>query len=243
MWIVIWCVHSSSCCLIGQLAVDQQVGDLEVGRVLGELLDRIPAVLQDALLAVEVRDRGATRGRVHEGRVIGHDAEVFVVDLDVAQRGRPDGPVLDRDLVGLAGAVVGDRQGVRRRSHATTVLALLLSAHFAPLEGEGQVSTPIVAGSELSGDDGGRHHAHDQHPADQHQAGGEPARGGKCLVPGRARRPTAPRRRSPAAPRRCRTASLRFPRPRAPRPPATRPESRPGSYRMYRLSVAATWPW
>ena len=30
-----------------QLAVDEQVGDLEVGRLLGELLDRIAAVLED----------------------------------------------------------------------------------------------------------------------------------------------------------------------------------------------------
>ena len=36
-----------------QLAVDQQVGDLEVGGLLGELLDRIAAVLEDALVAVD----------------------------------------------------------------------------------------------------------------------------------------------------------------------------------------------
>ena len=96
--------------LVRQLAVDQEIRHLEVRRVLGELLDRIPAVLQDAGLAVQIGDRRPTRRRVHERRVIGHDPEVALVDLDVPQRGRAYGPVLDRHLVGLAGPVIGDRQ-------------------------------------------------------------------------------------------------------------------------------------
>ena len=42
-----------------QLAVDQQVGDLEVGGVLGQLLDRVAPVAQDAGVAVDVGDRAA----------------------------------------------------------------------------------------------------------------------------------------------------------------------------------------
>ena len=46
-----------------QLAPDQQVGDLQEGRVLGQLLDRVAAVAQDPLLAVEEGDRaGAGAG-------------------------------------------------------------------------------------------------------------------------------------------------------------------------------------
>ena len=46
---------------VGQLAVDQQVGDLEVGGPLGQLLDRVAPVAQDAGLAVELGD-GALGG-------------------------------------------------------------------------------------------------------------------------------------------------------------------------------------
>jgi hypothetical protein len=41
-----------------ELTPDQQVGDLEEGRVLGQLLDRVPAVTQDPFLAIEERNGG-----------------------------------------------------------------------------------------------------------------------------------------------------------------------------------------
>ena len=41
-----------------QLAVEQQVADLEEVAVLGQLLDRIAAIEQDALVAVDVGDLG-----------------------------------------------------------------------------------------------------------------------------------------------------------------------------------------
>jgi hypothetical protein len=37
--------------------VHEQIRDLEIGRLLGQLLDRIAAVFEDALVAVDVRDR------------------------------------------------------------------------------------------------------------------------------------------------------------------------------------------
>ena len=49
-----------------QLPVDEQPGDLEVGRVVGEVFDRVPAVAQDAGVAVDVGDRALGRGGVHE---------------------------------------------------------------------------------------------------------------------------------------------------------------------------------
>jgi hypothetical protein len=96
--------------LLGQVAVDQQVGDLEVARLLRELLDRVAAVLEDALVAIDVGDRRATRRGVHVRGVIRHDPEVLLVDLDLAQLGSADRAVLDRHLIGLACAVVDDRQ-------------------------------------------------------------------------------------------------------------------------------------
>ena len=93
------CVHCVELRLGRQLAVDEQVGDLEVGRLLGELLDRVAAVLEDALVAVDVRDRRAARRGVRERRVVGHQAEVVLVDLHLAEVHRADGAVRDRDLV------------------------------------------------------------------------------------------------------------------------------------------------
>src|ERR1700754_2300618 len=94
--------------------------------MLGELVDRITPVLQDAGLAVQVGDGATARGRIHERGVIRHDPEVLFIDLDVAQRGRADRAVLDRDLIRLAGAIVRDRQRVSSGGHATAVLGLLL---------------------------------------------------------------------------------------------------------------------
>jgi hypothetical protein len=104
---------------VGQLTVDQQVRGLEKARALGELLDRIAAVVQDALVAIDVRDAAAARRGVHERRVIGHQPEVVDRDLDLPQVGRAYRAVADRQLVTLAGTVVGDRQRVF--AHARSV--------------------------------------------------------------------------------------------------------------------------
>ena len=98
-----------------ELAVDQQVGDLQVAGVLAQLLDRVAAVLQDAGVAVDVGDRAAARGRVHVRRVVRHQPEVLLVGLDLPEVHRADGAVGDRQLVGAPGAVVGHRQRLRGR--------------------------------------------------------------------------------------------------------------------------------
>ncbi len=95
-----------------QLAVDQQVGDLEVARVLAQLLDRVAAVLEDAGVTIDVGDRAAARGRVHERRVVGHQPEFVLLDLDLAQVHGAHGAVGDGHLVGAPGAGVGDEQPV-----------------------------------------------------------------------------------------------------------------------------------
>ena len=113
------CSHVAKCLLVGQLALDDQVGDLEVVALLGQFLDRIAAVAQDALVAVDVGDAALARGGVGEGRVVGHQAEVVGAGLDLAQIGGANHvALLDRNLVLLAGAIVGDGQRVlcHRRS-------------------------------------------------------------------------------------------------------------------------------
>ena len=52
-----------------QLAVDQQVADLDERRLLGQLLDRVAAVAQDARVAVDVGDRALGRRGVDEPAV------------------------------------------------------------------------------------------------------------------------------------------------------------------------------
>ena len=53
----------------GQLAVDQQVADLDERRLLGELVDRNAAVTQDAGVAVDVGDGALASGGVDEAVV------------------------------------------------------------------------------------------------------------------------------------------------------------------------------
>ena len=64
-------VNLSSCVLGRQFAVDQQVADLDEGRLLGELLDRVAAVAQDPGVAVDVGDGALGRGGVDEAVVEG----------------------------------------------------------------------------------------------------------------------------------------------------------------------------
>ena len=82
-----------------ELAVDQQVGDLEEGGPLGELLDWVAAVAQDARLAVEEGDRAPRRRSVRVAVVErgqpGPGQQLADVDGRLARR-----PVLDRELQG-----------------------------------------------------------------------------------------------------------------------------------------------
>ncbi len=99
-----------------QLAEEEQIRHLEERPVLGQLLDRVAPVAQDALVAVDEGDAAPARRRVLERRVVGHQAEVGLGGLDLPQVHGADGAVLDGDLVLLARAVVGDCQGVGHRS-------------------------------------------------------------------------------------------------------------------------------
>src|SRR5256886_5945276 len=72
----------------------------------------IAAIAQDALVAVDVAHRAAARRRVEEPRIIGEEPRIVGRRFDLAEIDGPDGSVLDRDLVPLPGAVVGDRERV-----------------------------------------------------------------------------------------------------------------------------------
>src|SRR5690606_27042403 len=77
---------------------------------LGQLLDRVAAVLQDAAVAVDVGDGAARGGGVGEARVVHGQARVVLGLTDPSQVGGADAAVGDLDLVLLAGAIVSDGQ-------------------------------------------------------------------------------------------------------------------------------------
>ena len=67
-------LHALEGLAVGQLAVDEEVGDLQEGRGLGQLLDRVAAVAQDPGRAVDIGDLRGARRRVGEARVQRHHA-------------------------------------------------------------------------------------------------------------------------------------------------------------------------
>src|SRR6202023_2068984 len=67
-----------------------------------------------------------------ERRVVAHQTEVVFPGFDLAQLGGPDRPVLDRDLVLLARAVVGNREGLVAGGHVSAISLLGLGGHGTP---------------------------------------------------------------------------------------------------------------
>src|SRR5437879_13382130 len=55
---------------IGQVAMNQEIGDLEEATALGQLLDRIAAVAEDTALAVDEGDRAAAARGVEKGGIV-----------------------------------------------------------------------------------------------------------------------------------------------------------------------------
>ena len=93
---------------VRQLAVQQQVAGLEVVALRRQLLDRVAAVQQLALVAVDVGDGRIARRRRQEARVVGELAGLAVQRADVDDVGA-DGALVDRQL--HRRRAVGERQG------------------------------------------------------------------------------------------------------------------------------------
>ncbi len=84
----------------GQLAVEQQVAGFQEVAMLGELLDRIATIKQDAFIPVDIGDlQLATRGR-GETRIVGEHAGLRVELADI-DHSRADRPCLHRQFLGL----------------------------------------------------------------------------------------------------------------------------------------------
>ena len=104
-----------------QFAVEQQVAGLQEVAVLGQLLDRIAAIEQDALVAVDIGDLGLAARRRGEAGVVGEHA-ALAVELGDVEHVRADRAVVDREIPVLvadgdrAGLFVGVRLGVHGRA-------------------------------------------------------------------------------------------------------------------------------
>ncbi len=96
-----------------QLAVQQEVGGLHEIAVLGQLLDRIAAVEQLALVAVDIGDLGLAAARGGKAGIEGEMAEIGVKPPDVHHLGAQR-PRQQRQLDRLAGGIVGDRTAFAR---------------------------------------------------------------------------------------------------------------------------------
>src|SRR5215467_1985876 len=93
----------------GQLAVEKEVGHLQVVAALCQLLDRVAAISQDAAVTIDESYRALARCCIHEGRVIAHKPEVAVQDLYFAQVFGRYRVMLDGNLVLLPGPVIYNR--------------------------------------------------------------------------------------------------------------------------------------
>src|SRR5665647_3539013 len=84
--------------LVGwQLAVEQQKTGREKVRVLGNLFDRVAAIKQFALVAIDEGNLRGAVGRRCEAWIVGKTARVLVQLTDVHD-GRPNGAVAQRKL-------------------------------------------------------------------------------------------------------------------------------------------------
>src|SRR5918997_1647890 len=108
-----------------QVAVHQEVRHFEVVGLLAELLDGDAPVLENPLLAANVANGTPAMRRVRETRIVGHQTEVVVVYLDLPEVHRTHGAVGDLHLVGLARAIVRNRQALGPVGLGLTILSRL----------------------------------------------------------------------------------------------------------------------
>ena len=76
--------------------------------------DGIAAIPQDAAVSIDEGNAATARGRIHEGRIIGHQAEVIRTGLDLSQVHGPNRAIFNGESVSLLGAIVSDGDGALR---------------------------------------------------------------------------------------------------------------------------------
>ncbi len=84
-----------------KLTIQQEVAGLDETAVLGELVDRIAAIEENALVAVDEGDLRLAARRRGEARVVGEAAGILIERVDVDHVG-PNRALADRQVVGCA---------------------------------------------------------------------------------------------------------------------------------------------
>ena len=95
-----------------EFSLHDQIGRFEIGRFFRYLLDRVSAVPQDALLAVDITDGTAAGGRVGQRRVETDQTGTVVVQANLGQVGGLNGILVDRELKLLASSIVCNGKGI-----------------------------------------------------------------------------------------------------------------------------------
>src|SRR5215218_9300923 len=90
-------------------------------------------MLQNPLLPVDVSDGAPATRRVGVTRVVGHEAEVVFVDLDLPEVHSPDGAVSYLDVIALARTIVRDRKTIRPRGSRTPPITRALRLFSQPV--------------------------------------------------------------------------------------------------------------
>ncbi len=143
-----------------QLAVDQQVADLEEGRPLGQLVDRVAAVAQDARVAVDVGDRRPAGRGVDEpdvqGDQVGRAQQLGDIDGVVAFGGRDprQGPGRCRRSAAWPRSepwlVRRSCGGLPRAGRSCDGYRLVIR-RYPPVTSSGEPVSPLVAGAVIVG--------------------------------------------------------------------------------------------
>ncbi len=118
-----------------EFALEQQIGHLQKRGLLRQCLNGIPAVIENPGLAVDEGDGTFARRGVHERGIVRHQAKIGGVGLDLTQVHRANRAVFHGHLVGLLGAIVGDRQAILR--HGAWLCAAPARGQAQPTEGSG----------------------------------------------------------------------------------------------------------
>src|SRR5262245_23312729 len=86
-----------------QLPEDDEIGRFEIRRMLCQLLDWIAAILEHALIAIDIRNAASTRRRVHERRIVRTQTLIVLAEFDLPKIGGANSAVGDGNFVQFAG--------------------------------------------------------------------------------------------------------------------------------------------
>ncbi|CAB4606228.1 unannotated protein [freshwater metagenome] len=103
----------------GEFAIEEQVGNFEIGRLFGQLLDGVAAVTKDACATIEFGDGTLGCCSGGEGRVVEPGAR-----HELRPRRGIDATVDDRNFDRFSGAVIGDGHTLGHSSNSCTSLSL-----------------------------------------------------------------------------------------------------------------------